>query len=144
MPRVPAEAFRAPKGVHDVLPPESATWASLVARFAGRAARFGYGLIVSPVFEHIEVFQRVGEHTDVVSKEMYEFTDKGGRTLALRPEGTASVVRAYVQHRPTHPGRSGTSRRTSATSGPRRAGTASTGSSGWRRSASTTPRSTSR
>jgi len=103
MPRVPAEVFRAPKGVHDVLPPESATWASLVGRFADRAARFGYGLIVSPVFEHIEVFQRVGEHTDVVSKEMYEFQDKGGRTLALRPEGTASVVRAYVQHRPTAP-----------------------------------------
>ena len=55
------------------------------------------------MFEHIEVFQRVGEHTDVVSKEMYEFEDKGGRTLALRPEGTASVVRAYVQHRPTAP-----------------------------------------
>jgi histidyl-tRNA synthetase len=100
---MPDEAFRAPKGVHDVLPPESATWTDLVARFADRAARFGYGLIVSPVFEHIEVFLRVGEHTDVVSKEMYEFQDKGGRTLALRPEGTASVVRAYVQHRPTAP-----------------------------------------
>jgi len=103
MPRVPSEAFRAPKGVHDVLPPESGTWAELVARFADRAARSGYGLIISPVFEHIEVFQRVGEHTDVVSKEMYELTDKGGRILALRPEGTASVVRAYVQHRPTAP-----------------------------------------
>ena len=55
------------------------------------------------MFEHVEVFRRVGEHTDVVSKEMYEFEDKGGRTLALRPEGTASVVRAYVQHRPTPP-----------------------------------------
>jgi histidyl-tRNA synthetase len=103
MPRVPDDAFRAPKGVHDVLPPESAIWTDLVARFADRAARFGYGLIVSPVFEHIEVFLRVGEHTDVVSKEMYEFQDKGGRTLALRPEGTASVVRAYVQHRPIAP-----------------------------------------
>jgi histidyl-tRNA synthetase len=103
MPRVPDELFRAPKGVHDVLPPESATWTALVARFADRAQRFGYGLIVSPVFEHVEVFRRVGEHTDVVSKEMYEFEDKGGRTLALRPEGTASVVRAYVQHRPTPP-----------------------------------------
>ena len=103
MPRVPDEVFRAPKGVHDVLPPESATWASLVGRFADRAERFGYGLIVTPVFEHVEVFRRVGEHTDVVSKEMYEFADKGGRSLALRPEGTASVVRAYVQHRPTPP-----------------------------------------
>ena len=103
MPRVPDEVFRAPKGVHDVLPPESATWTDLVARFADRATRFGYGLSVSPVFEHTEVFRRVGEHTDVVSKEMYEFEDKGGRALALRPEGTASVVRAYVQHRPTPP-----------------------------------------
>ncbi|MGZ4754671.1 MAG: histidine--tRNA ligase [Acidimicrobiia bacterium] len=103
MPRVPDEVFRAPKGVHDVLPPASATWTNLVGRFADRAARFGYGLIVSPMFEHVEVFRRVGEHTDVVSKEMYEFEDKGGRTLALRPEGTASVVRAYVQHRPTAP-----------------------------------------
>jgi histidyl-tRNA synthetase len=74
-----------------------------VARFADRATRFGYGLVVSPLFEHVEVFQRVGEHTDVVSKEMYELTDKGGRRLALRPEGTASVVRAYVQHHPTPP-----------------------------------------
>jgi histidyl-tRNA synthetase len=103
MPRVPDDVFRAPKGVHDVLPPESGIWTNVVARFADRAARFGYGLIVSPIFEHVEVFRRVGEHTDVVSKEMYELTDKGGRTLALRPEGTASVVRAYVQHRPTPP-----------------------------------------
>jgi histidyl-tRNA synthetase len=89
--------------VHDVLPPESGIWTSLVGRFADRASRFGYGLVVSPLFEHVEVFQRVGEHTDVVSKEMYELTDKGGRRLALRPEGTASVVRAYVQHHPTPP-----------------------------------------
>ena len=83
--------------------PSRAIWTSLVGRFADRASRFGYGLVVSPVFEHVEVFQRVGEHTDVVSKEMYELTDKGGRRLALRPEGTASVVRAYVQHHPTPP-----------------------------------------
>lgn len=95
--------FRAPKGVHDVLPPDSAVWEQVVARFAERARRYGYGLAITPVFEHLEVFQRVGEHTDVVSKEMYELTDKGGRRLALRPEGTASVVRAYVQHRPTLP-----------------------------------------
>ena len=83
--------------------PSRGIWTSLVGRFADRASRFGYGLVVSPVFEHVEVFQRVGEHTDVVSKEMYELTDKGGRRLALRPEGTASVVRAYVQHHPTPP-----------------------------------------
>src|SRR5205085_2293437 len=54
-------------------------------------------------FEHREVFDRVGASTDVVRKEMYEFVDRGGRQLALRPEGTAPVVRAYVQHRPTPP-----------------------------------------
>ena len=71
----------------------------MVAAFADRARRFGYELIVTPVFDHIEVFQRIGESTDVVSKEMYEFTDRGDRRLALRPEGTAPVVRAYVQRR---------------------------------------------
>ena len=96
-------AFRAPIGVHDVLPPESGRWADVVTRFARRAGIFGFGLIQTPLFEHIEVFHRVGEHTDVVSKEMYEFRDKGDRHLALRPEGTASVVRAYVQHRPLPP-----------------------------------------
>src|SRR5690606_14038343 len=75
----------------------------LVARFAAAVARAGYGLVVSPMFEELGVFERVGESTDVVGKEMYDFRDKGGRHLALRPEGTASVVRAYVQHRPAVP-----------------------------------------
>lgn len=63
----------------------------------------GYGLLQSPMFEEIGVFSRVGEGTDVVRKEMYDFRDKGERHLALRPEGTASVARAFVQHRPTTP-----------------------------------------
>ena len=74
-----------------------------MARFAGRVERAGYGLVLSPMFEDVGVFERVGEGTDVVRKEMYDFEDKGGRHLALRPEGTASVVRAYVQHRPRPP-----------------------------------------
>jgi histidyl-tRNA synthetase len=65
--------------------------------------RAGYGLHVPPMFEHYEVFARVGESTDIVQKEMYEFEDRGGRRLALRPEGTGSVVRAFVEHRPTAP-----------------------------------------
>jgi histidyl-tRNA synthetase len=97
------EVFRAPKGTHDVLPPASSRWAELIARFGERAGRFGFGLVATPIFEHYEVFARVGESTDVVSKEMYDFCDKGGRRLALRPEGTAGVVRAFVQHRPTTP-----------------------------------------
>ncbi|HEV2069005.1 MAG TPA: histidine--tRNA ligase [Acidimicrobiales bacterium] len=101
MPAVPP--FRTPTGTRDVLPPESGRWRALIANFDGLVSRAGYGLVVSPMFEEIEVFQRVGESTDVVRKEMYDFEDKGGRHLALRPEGTASVVRAYVQHRPTPP-----------------------------------------
>jgi histidyl-tRNA synthetase len=98
-----AEKFRAPIGTHDVLPPESERWIELVRAFATRAERFGFGLVLTPVFEHREVFQRVGESTDVVRKEMYDFEDKGGRLIALRPEGTAPVVRAFVQHRPAVP-----------------------------------------
>lgn len=101
--RADRDVFRAPKGMLDVLPPESTRWTDVVRRFADRAARFGYGLIVTPILEHHEVFERVGETTDVVTKEMYSFEDRGGRRLALRPEGTAPVVRAYVQHRPVTP-----------------------------------------
>ena len=95
--------FRTPKGTHDVLPPESARWEALVAAFAHRAERAGYGLVVSPTFEELGVFQRLGESTDVVRKEMYEFEDKDARRMALRPEGTAPIVRAYAQHRPPLP-----------------------------------------
>jgi histidyl-tRNA synthetase len=96
---MPQEAFRTPPGTHDVVPPESARWVELVRAFADRARRFGYELVVTPVFEHVEVFDRLGESTDILTKEMYEFADRGGRRLALRPEGTAPVVRAYVQHK---------------------------------------------
>jgi histidyl-tRNA synthetase len=98
--------FQAPPGTFDVLAPASARYEALVARFAVKVERAGYGLILSPMFEDVGVFQRVGESTDVVRKEMYDFEDKGGRRMALRPEGTASVVRAYVQHRPALPWKS--------------------------------------
>lgn len=97
------EPFRAPVGTHDVLPPASARWQAIVAAFATTVGRAGYGLLQSPMFEEIGVFSRVGEGTDVVRKEMYDFLDKGERHLALRPEGTASVARAFVQHRPATP-----------------------------------------
>ncbi|MBI2709967.1 MAG: histidine--tRNA ligase [Actinobacteria bacterium] len=96
-------SFRAPKGTQDVLAPESARWEALVATFAATVEAAGYGLVQSPLFEDVGVFQRIGEGTDVVRKEMYDFEDKGGRRIALRPEGTASVARAYVQHRPALP-----------------------------------------
>ncbi len=86
-----------------MLPPESDRWQALVARFATRATRAGFGLLVTPMFEHLEVVQKLGSSTDVVRKELYDFEDKGGRALALRADGTASVVRAFVQHRPVLP-----------------------------------------
>ena len=97
------QPYQAPKGTQDVLPPDSDRWQALIAAFATHVGRAGYGLLQSPMFEEMGVFSRVGEGTDVVRKEMYDFVDKGGRHIALRPEGTASVVRAYVQHRPMTP-----------------------------------------
>jgi len=97
-------AARAPSGTHDVLWPESTRWEALLARFAIHVERAGYGLAHTPIFEDVKVFRRgIGEGSDVVGKEMYEFEDRGGRTLALRPEGTAPMVRAWVQHRPALP-----------------------------------------
>ncbi len=97
-------AARAPSGTHDVLWPESNRWEAVLAAFAGHVERAGYGLAHTPIFEDVRVFRRgIGEGSDVVGKEMYEFEDRGGRTLALRPEGTAPMVRAFVQHRPPLP-----------------------------------------
>jgi histidyl-tRNA synthetase len=87
-----------------VLWPESARWESFVATFAGLVGSAGYGLAETPVIEDAAVFRRgIGETSDVVGKEMYEFEDRDGTMIALRPEGTASVVRAYLQHRPVLP-----------------------------------------
>ncbi len=89
----------APRGTADVYPPESARWQALEARIHAIARRFGYGEIRTPVFEATELFVRgVGDTTDIVEKEMYTFTDKGGRSLTLRPEWTAPVVRALLEH----------------------------------------------
>jgi histidyl-tRNA synthetase len=105
--RPPAdEAPRSPKGTHDVLPPESARWEALIALYATLAERSGFGLAHTPIFEEARVFRRgIGEDSEIVGKEMYEFEDRSGRRLALRPEGTASIVRAFVQHRPPVPWR---------------------------------------
>jgi histidyl-tRNA synthetase len=97
------ETFRAPIGTQDVLPPASARWEALIATFAGLAERYGHGLVHGPMFEDVAVFARIGAGTDIVRKEMYDFRDKGNRHLALRPEATSSVTRAYVQHRPPTP-----------------------------------------
>jgi histidyl-tRNA synthetase len=89
----------APRGTNDILPPESAEWIRLEADCRGIAQRFGYGEIRTPMFEATELFVRgVGETTDIVEKEMYTFTDKGNRSMTLRPELTAGVVRAILEH----------------------------------------------
>jgi histidyl-tRNA synthetase len=89
--------------MRDILPPESARFRAFVDEFAAVVGAAGYGQIVPPLLEDVGVFTRVGEATDVVTKEMYAFDDLGGRHVALRPEQTASVCRAFVQHRPTTP-----------------------------------------
>lgn len=97
--------FRAPKGTRDILPPESGRRRALVDRFAAAAGLGGFGEVVSPIFEDLGVFKRIGESTDVVTKEMFDFLDKGDppQHLALRPELTASICRAYAEHRPVPP-----------------------------------------
>lgn len=95
--------FQTSPGMRDVLAPESERWRRFVEVFASVVEPAGYGLVIPPMMEDAGVFKRVGEATDVVSKEMYAFTDLGGRQVALRPEQTASVCRAFVQHRPTTP-----------------------------------------
>jgi histidyl-tRNA synthetase len=95
--------LRHPPGTFDVMPADSGPWQITLSTFARVVSAAGYGLILTPTFEDIGVFQRIGESTDVVRKEMYDFLDKGERHVALRPEQTASVARAYIQHRPTTP-----------------------------------------
>ena len=96
--------FQAPVGTHDVWGDDAAAWEGLLAIFAQYAYRYDFQMIMTPLFEDVGVFHRgIGQESDVASKEMYVFDDRGGRTYALRPEGTASVVRAFVQHRPTLP-----------------------------------------
>ena len=83
-----------PRGTKDILPGESEKWQYIEEKISAVCRAFGYGEIRVPTFEHTELFERgVGDTTDVVQKEMYTFTDKGGRSVTLRPEGTASVTR---------------------------------------------------
>jgi histidyl-tRNA synthetase len=96
--------FQAPFGTHDVLGPQSAQWEGLIAIFADFAYRYGFSLALTPLFEEVGVFHRgIGENSEVAKKEMYVFTDRGERVYALRPEGTAPIVRAFIQHQPTTP-----------------------------------------
>ena len=90
--------IQAPKGTHDLLPPESEKFAAVETAARRVFGAHGYGEVRTPTFESTELFARsVGETTDIVHKEMYTFLDRKGRSLTLRPENTAGVVRALVE-----------------------------------------------
>ncbi len=92
--------FKVPKGTQDILPGQTEKWQKVEAVIRELCRVYRYKEIRTPMFESTELFQRgVGDTTDIVQKEMYTFEDKGGRSLTLRPEGTASAVRAYVEHK---------------------------------------------
>lgn len=92
--------IQAPRGTYDVLPDQSAKWQEIEQKINDLCRLYQYKEIRTPIFEHTELFQRgVGDTTDIVQKEMYTFQDRGERSLTLRPEGTASVVRSYVENK---------------------------------------------
>ena len=90
----------APRGTKDIMPADVKAWRYLEETMRKICAQYGYKEIRTPVFEHTELFLRgIGETTDVVEKEMYTFNDRGNRSITLRPENTASAVRAYIEHK---------------------------------------------
>ncbi|MEJ7167828.1 histidine--tRNA ligase [Staphylococcus epidermidis] len=92
--------IKMPRGTQDILPQDSAKWRYIENRLHTLMELYNYKEIRTPIFESTELFARgVGDSTDVVQKEMYTFKDKGGRSLTLRPEGTAAVVRSYIEHK---------------------------------------------
>lgn len=92
--------FRIPRGTNDILPENIPVWHRIEATSRDLFELYGFNEIRTPIFEHTELFERgIGGDTDIIQKEMYTFEDKGGRSLTLRPEGTASVVRAYVENK---------------------------------------------
>lgn len=93
-------AFKVPRGTQDILPEQTPKWQKVEEILRNLSRVYRYKEIRTPIFEQTELFQRgVGDTTDIVQKEMYTFEDRGGRSLTLRPEGTASTVRAYVEHK---------------------------------------------
>src|SRR5919205_4281820 len=94
-----ASRFQVPRGTYDLLPEDAAVRRRIISEARALAEGAGFGEIETPIFEDSELFVRtVGEATDIVSKEMYTFEDRSGRSLTLRPEGTAPVCRAYIEH----------------------------------------------
>jgi histidyl-tRNA synthetase len=98
--RIDKMAITAPRGTQDFLPGQMEDWQLLEQKIRQICSYYGFGEIRTPIFENTELFLRgIGETTDVVTKEMYTFDDRGGRSMTLRPENTASVVRAYLEHK---------------------------------------------
>jgi histidyl-tRNA synthetase len=94
-----AKKFSVPRGTYDILPEDSRKWNYIRTKFRKLAEQYGFGEIVTPIFEPANLFERSsGDTSDVVQKEMYKFEDKKGRVFALRPEGTAPVIRSYVEN----------------------------------------------
>ena len=90
---------QAPRGTKDVLPADSYRWQYVESKMRQAAAEAGFREVRTPVFEHTELFLRgVGDTTDIVQKEMYTFKDKGDRSITLKPEGTAGIVRMFIEH----------------------------------------------
>lgn len=92
-------SYQAPRGTHDILPSEIKKWHRIEEVVKQFTQVYNYSEIRTPIFEHTEVFKRGNDASDMVNKEMYTFTDNGDRSLTLRPEGTAGVVRSYVEHK---------------------------------------------
>lgn len=97
--------IHAPKGTYDILPGPASRWRFLEGKIHQIFNEYGFGELRTPIFEHTELFQRgIGATTDIVEKEMFTFSDRGERSLTLRPEGTASVVRSFIEHQLAGPG----------------------------------------
>ena len=91
--------IQAPKGTRDLLPQESYQWQYIEGKLREIAGKYNIREVRTPIFEHTELFLRgVGDTTDIVQKEMYTFEDRGGRSITLRPEGTAGAVRSFIEH----------------------------------------------
>lgn len=134
------------KGTLDLLPKDSYKTQYIEAAMREIAENYGFYEMRTPVFEHTELFERgVGDTTDVVQKEMYTFSDKGGRSITLRPEGTSGAVRAFLENglfNEPMPQKSTTSPRATATKNRRQAGSANSTNSAWNASAQALPRRT--
>jgi histidyl-tRNA synthetase len=97
--RTQAARLQAPRGTHDILPSEQPLWQTVTGEMKRLCALYGYRRIQTPGFEDTDLFRRTsGEGSDIVQKEMYTFEDEAGRSLTLRPEGTAPICRAYIEH----------------------------------------------